>query len=512
MVTGQTILSTLRITAIGAVLVLQWSVLVAPVLATETILSPLKITEIYPDAPGAAELHKEYIEVGNMGTSPLDLSVYQLQVKNHPTKKMRLGGELAPYQFQAFITPFTLLNAGDTLQLVRFSGAEELVLEEVAYAATPDDTWSWSYFPEGWERTVPTPNEPNYRAVEEPEPEPESPPIDSCLATPAIDSTIPEGYSLNEQGECTEDPPEQVADCQVVITEISAQANLSGKEYIEFFHPASSVVTLQRCNVHINGKPPRVLPAHTMQPGEYYVWELGSGTISNSGGTVVLQQGSGELVSYQYVETRMGQVINYDLNQPGGVVSSVPTPGEANKVEDQNSEGGEGSGEAPLLADCGYGRYRSPETNRCRNVEVAAGTLAACASNQERNPETNRCRKVSVATAALVPCKVGQERNPETNRCRQIAANSSSLKPCAEGQERNPETNRCRKATAMSDIGTSLGASHEQLPRTSLSYTTPIIISIAVACIGYGLYEYRFELQNVAHKVKWFPSRGRPPD
>lgn len=61
--------------------------------------------------------------------------------------------------------------------------------------------------------------------------------------------------------------------------------------------------------------------------------------------------------------------------------------------DDAASDGG-GSAEKEY-ADCGEGRYRNPETNRCKKIETEAeSTLKPCAEGYERNLETNRCRKV----------------------------------------------------------------------------------------------------------------------
>lgn len=485
MVKGQTILSTLKLAAIGAVLILQWVVLMAPALATETIISPLKITEIYPDADTGLEAIPEFIELANMSASPIPLDNYQLQIKGNTKKKMRLAGELPAYSHGGFATTFTLVNTGDVVQLVWVDDieAEEVLIEEVTYTETKSKAKSWSYFLEGWELAPPTMSLPNQREAEEPE-EPESEPE-------AIPSEA----------------------CHVVITEISAQANLAGKEYIEFFNPANIDMSLQRCTAQINGKPAKVLPTATIAPQRYYVWELSSGNINNSGGTITLQQSDGTALAYQYLSTAAGQVMNYDIHQTAGMVSGIPTPGAMNELDPINEEaGGMGAGATASLADCGPGRYRNPETNRCRNIEATTATLVACAADQERNPETNRCRKIATASSTLTPCKAGQERNPETNRCRQIATATSTLKPCAEGQERNPATNRCRKVANTSNLGASLSASQEATSQSAAKYTPYIIASIAVACIGYGIYEYRFELQHMRQKIKWLPQRSRPPD
>mgnify|MGYP003336907992 CR=1 FL=1 len=85
--------------------------------------------------------------------------------------------------------------------------------------------------------------------------------------------------------------------------------------------------------------------------------------------------------------------------------------------------------------ECPAGKYRNPETNRCRSLEEAVNVLAQCEEGKERNPLTNRCRSVvSLASAVLAPCEEGQERNPATNRCRTVAASSRSEEHTSELQ------------------------------------------------------------------------------
>jgi hypothetical protein len=104
------------------------------------------------------------------------------------------------------------------------------------------------------------------------------------------------------------------------------------------------------------------------------------------------------------------------------IVSEIAS-GVGDVVVDEAAENKE-EPEQKQYADCGEGRYRNPETNRCKKVETeAAKTLTPCAVGYERNPETNRCKKVAVASG-LVPCAEGYERNPETNRCRKVRENT----------------------------------------------------------------------------------------
>ncbi len=148
-----------------------------------------------------------------------------------------------------------------------------------------------------------------------------------------------------------------------------------------------------------------------------------------------------------------------------------------------------------IIGECPVGKYRNPETNRCRTIEEAVNSLAVCPEGQYRNPETNRCKSALLTTATLTPCSEGQERNPATNRCRSIASAVAELIPCDEGYERNPTTNRCRKLVEVSNVTTSLSQPAEVSPSSNwLNSPYSIATVVAVGGIGYGLYEWRSEI------------------
>ena len=151
---------------------------------------------------------------------------------------------------------------------------------------------------------------------------------------------------------------------------------------------------------------------------------------------------------------------------------------------------------------CPAGKYRNPETKRCRSIEDAVSELAACEEGKERNPATNRCRSVvTTASAALMPCDVGQERNPTTNRCRSVLAASQALTPCKDGYERNPVTNRCRKSSVMaSAIDVAADQAAIQKGGGSL-LTSALLVTAGIGAIGYGVYEWRSEIWRGSRKL-----------
>lgn len=152
------------------------------------------------------------------------------------------------------------------------------------------------------------------------------------------------------------------------------------------------------------------------------------------------------------------------------------------------------------LVACGPGKYRNPDTNRCKSI-VASTNLSPCSSGQVRNPETNRCRSLATTASSLTPCKPDQERNPATNRCRSILASATSLVPCKAGYERNPETNRCRKSV---DSSHSLGGTAVKSPtedEVGFPYGSVVLGSMGVAAVSYGVYEWRRELMGGVRRL-----------
>ncbi len=474
-----------------------------PVIAAETTISFPKISEIYPNGLGSSELGTEFIELLNPSSTTLSLANYKLQIKDKPNKVMNLNGEIPPNTYLAFITSFALLNSGETVQLIH-TGSTEEVIEEIVYGSDATEQQSWSYFTEGWELAPVTKSLPNQRyALEEP-------PVDLCPATPEIDTTIPSGYVLDGLGVCVQETPIQQEECLIEISELSAQPNYNGSEYLEFINTSNVTANLSLCKIKINTGAEKSLANVQLAPGSRYVYAVTNGTIKNSAGEIILVHSNNQELFYAYPATVNSQVVNYENGSLTGFISEMPTPGTINETmytsEEEATTGASGSED---LGSCGSGKYRNPETNRCKSIESADSTLAQCASDQERNPVTNRCRKVTLASATLVPCNADQERNPETNRCRKIGTTTTDLKPCDSGQERNQETNRCRKI-ANTATSSSLDSTAASVP-SSFKYKIPLIILLTTTLIGYGMYEYRTDIKNYLNKVKEDHRRGRPP-
>jgi hypothetical protein len=215
----------------------------------------------------------------------------------------------------------------------------------------------------------------------------------------------------------------------------------------------------------------------------------------NNGGYVWLEDKwetgpvySPSLTYYASADTlRLGLAYSHDMGEWGW---AEPNPFGTSKL-------------VPLemtIEECPVGKYRNPETGRCRAIEEAVNSLALCAEGEERNPATNRCRKVVAKTSTLLPCGEGQERNPTTNRCRSIASAIVELLPCDEGYERNPTTNRCRKMQTLTIPKADFPI--EGLPTSkgtaAVWGAAGIVTSLLLVYAG---WEWRYELAGFAKRL-----------
>lgn len=220
-------------------------------------------------------------------------------------------------------------------------------------------------------------------------------------------------------------------------------------------------------------------------------------SLTNSGGYVWLEDVFGTvryndtLVPYADAASEKYIDQSWALNDQSGVWEwAIPNPVGANMFPIIIPE-------PEIVASqpsCPSGKYRNPDTNRCRSIEEAVSELAACEEGKERNPVTNRCRSIiTTAAATLMPCEPGEERNVLTNRCRRVATVSQALAPCEEGQERNPATNRCRKVSSASP-STLAAVTDVQSPLKESSKKWVITGVILLAVIGYAVYEWRQDI------------------
>lgn len=340
-------------------------------------------------------------------------------------------------------------------------------------------------------------------------------PVDLCPNTPEIETSIPIGYEI-VNGICILITPTTQANCQsIIISEIvpNPTGSDTDTEYIELHNTSDSPVLLVGCFLKVGSG--QLELSGTIQPGYKAFYNL---TLPNAAGGKVqfITNTTEDSVDYP---ADMGDDDSWSLIDGTWQKSTLPTPNAANSLP---VEGGKGASEEPALEPCPPGKYRNPDTNRCRNIEVASGltpcklgqyrsletnrcrnlgsstnSLIACAPGQYRNAETNRCRKIGSTGMALVACKTGQYRSPETNRCRKIASTSTAT-PCKEGYERNKETNRCRKVLAVT--ANNPLADVASVASKPVSY--PVIGVVAIFALGYGIFEYRQDIRKHLSKIK----------
>lgn len=283
-----------------------------------------------------------------------------------------------------------------------------------------------------------------------------------------------------------EPEPEPTPTCQgVVISEIlpNPAGDDTGQEFVELYNQTSSSVDLTGCLLKV-GTAELVLTG-AIEPLSYRAFY--GLTLPNSAGGQVTFVTPTATTSVTY-PGNLGDDKAYGLVDGTWHEGLIPSPNAASVVVVATTEE-EGEEE---LEPCPAGKYRHPETNRCRNIETETG-LAPCDPGQVRNPDTNRCRSAATATTGLAPCDPGQTRNPETNRCRKDTAGGEGLAACKEGQERNPETNRCRNvASAKSTNPMAQPAKASSKP---VSYY--VLGIVALLGLAYAAYEYRHSISNL---------------
>ncbi|MBA3758472.1 lamin tail domain-containing protein [Candidatus Saccharibacteria bacterium] len=321
----------------------------------------------------------------------------------------------------------------------------------------------------------------------------------------STDVPTPQGGGLHqplpEEEIPVEEPPVPPCD-NVIITEIlpNPDGTDTGNEFIEIYNPTTETIILSDCILKTSSSSKQYMFELNAQldPKEYRALYDGTTglTLANAAGGEVLLLGTTADYSTQY-PTDLAANHSWSLIDNRWQISAQPTPGVLNVLPIEIPE--TGGDEEIELDPCEPGKYRSPDTNRCRNVQVFTAGLTPCGIGQVRSPETNRCRNITNLVASLVPCRADQERSADTNRCRNVLGTTTQT-PCQEGYERNAETNRCRKSTNNASASPSVGSLTKDAPESRLNYIFLIVTSIAV--LGYGGYEYRRDLSNTFTRIK----------
>lgn len=336
--------------------------------------------------------------------------------------------------------------------------------------------------------------------------------VDVCPATPEIDLVIPDGYFLDGNGSCVLAPLPTICSNNVVLSEFLTDPvglESDGGEFIELFNPSDSPAPLKNCELHSSKSSQPLIEfsdSDIVPAGGYFVISLAD-KLTNSSGSVTFSTSDHEDV-VNYSNVKEGQSMAFFAD--GWEMTNQSTPMASNlKYLDAGKGGDDESQTVSTLSECPEGKYRNPETNRCKNIDSSDAVLSSCDEGQIRNPETNRCKKIASTSSSLSPCGPGQERNSATNRCRKISSSAASLKPCEAGYERNPDTNRCRKVFTTKGIPQFAAVEESRNP---IRLSNIAIGSFMTAALAYGAFEYRSEAARAYKNIRAKFIKGRPPD
>jgi hypothetical protein len=259
--------------------------------------------------------------------------------------------------------------------------------------------------------------------------------VDVCPNLEGEQSVVPDShYLVVETSTCEPILPAQEA--PLIVTELypNAPSYDTGQEFIELYNPNEQAVELEGYVLAVGPSFEKQveLSAGVVEPYSYIALsdEESGVVLPNTSASVQVITPAGSVVSESAPYSDPDEDESWALldglwsytNQLSPGQDNLPSVVAAKVLTSTVSVESTTKAATKVLAPCGAGKVRNPETNRCRNIEAAATKqLVACDANEYRNPETNRCKAVATASAGLVPCKEGQERNPETTRCRKIA-------------------------------------------------------------------------------------------
>lgn len=306
-------------------------------------------------------------------------------------------------------------------------------------------------------------------------------------------------YEVTQHNMPTEEPPTDIqnsedpkihndAPCDttaIFINEIVANpagSDADGGEFVELVNEGTEPVSLTGCTLKTDKLDELILPDISIEPGAFYTVVLNNDLLNDGGAVTFITADNEEVVEYPKLDDDESWSIIEGVWQE----TTIKTPGAVNQPTPEEND----LEETQSLGPCPEGKFRNPETNRCKNIVDTASTLLPCDPGETRNPQTNRCRKLTSITSTLKPCDDGEERNPETNRCRKIQATLSELQPCDDDEERNPETNRCRKVAEV------LSGATIEPPAQEAGIHTNLFAFMTLLAVLYGIYEYRLDFEN----------------
>ena len=252
----------------------------------------------------------------------------------------------------------------------------------------------------------------------------------------------------------------------------------SSEQFIELYNSSTQPIDLSKCLLRYKKKLYYLVVAASTQtvlaPGAYYVYRPEISLTKNPTTELLFEimDVNGDVVDSLNLPHGQKKNTSYALtgHDPDGAeiwqITYNPTPGSANLYQE--------------FQTCPAGKVINVLTGNCINVTTMKSSLNDCGTGKYRNPETGRCKSYS-------------------------SSDSDEPTPCKEGYERNPETGRCRK------IKNNSGADYPVVPITdSEEYTSFIALwaigAIAALGLGYVIFQFRREIiyffRQLATKLK----------
>lgn len=413
------------------------------------------VNEIMANPMGDDTIGGEFVELHNQGTSAVSLAACLLttdKIDNYELPDITLP----PDGFYVVSLADKLLNGGGQVTFIT-----DTTEDAVIYPALGDNE-AWALILDAWQLAPSSPGSLNLATAEE-------------EVSPGTPLCVAPNVSINE------------------ILANPAGSDAEGGEFVELYNGGSQKVSLSGCTLTTDKINDMLIPDAELEPGTYIAISLSDNLLNGGGQVKFISAEHEDVVSYPALDDDEAWALI------GGAWQSttLPTPGSLNQPSPLEAQAATTD---DLPDPCPIGKFRNPETNRCKTITEVAGALLPCSIGETRNAETNRCRKTSSVGSMLTPCQPGQERNPDTNRCRKVSAATTGATPCLPGQERNPDTKRCRKVTAASsgkvagDTGTK--------PGPSAALSAGIIVAAAGTAMAYGIYEYRFDIGNWTSRLR----------
>jgi hypothetical protein len=198
--------------------------------------------------------------------------------------------------------------------------------------------------------------------------------VDFCLNLADLQIESPDGYEkILGSDDCT---LIQLEDSVLLITELLANATSSdtGKEFIEIYNPNNREIELKGYKIQVGPsftKEFEILSG-VIKPNEYVVYADTESKIvlPNSNGVQLrLVAPAGNVVFETPIYNSASDDVSWALVEDNWIYTNQVTPAAINSPYLEPSED-EIIGVTTVLAPCPVGKYRNPETNRCRKVSV----------------------------------------------------------------------------------------------------------------------------------------------